>query len=57
MNKDDKNCHFGLIIIDTSTHGAKEIGCVKMGGPGFVYVYDPVLFKNKYTESGTGFVI
>jgi hypothetical protein len=29
VNKDDKN-------IDISKHGAKEIGHVKMAGPGFV---------------------
>ena len=56
MNKDDKNCHFGLKIIDISTHGTKEMGQVKMLGPGFEYdVYsmktrfchskDPVLFR------------
>ena len=31
MNKDDKNSHFVLLIIDISKHGAKE-----MAGPGFV---------------------
>ena len=31
MNKDDKNRHFVLLIIDISKHGAKE-----MAGPGFV---------------------
>ena len=36
MNKDDKNRHFVLLIIDISKHGAKEIGHVKMAGPGFV---------------------
>ena len=33
MNKDDKNCHFVLLIIDISKHGAKEMGHVKMTGP------------------------
>jgi hypothetical protein len=31
MNKDDKNRHFVLLIIDISKHGAKE-----MAGSGFV---------------------
>ena len=30
MNKDDKNRHFVLLIIDISKHGAKEMGHVKM---------------------------
>ena len=36
MNKDDKNRHIALLIIDISKHGAKEMGHVKMAGPGFV---------------------
>jgi hypothetical protein len=36
MNKDDKNRHFVFLIIDISKHGAKEMGHVKMAGPGFV---------------------
>ena len=36
MNKDDKNRHFVLLIIDISKHGAKEMGHVKMEEPGFV---------------------
>jgi hypothetical protein len=36
MNKDDKNRHFVLLIIDISKHGAKEMGHVKKAGPGFV---------------------
>jgi hypothetical protein len=36
MNKDDKNRHFVLLIIDMSKHWAKEMGHVKMAGPGFV---------------------
>jgi hypothetical protein len=36
MNKDDKNRHFVLLIIDISKHGAKEMVHVKMAGPGFV---------------------
>jgi hypothetical protein len=36
LNKDDKNRHFVLLIIDISKHGAKEMGHVKMAGPGFV---------------------
>ena len=36
MNKDDKNRHFVLLIIDMSKHRAKEMGHVKMAGPGFV---------------------
>jgi hypothetical protein len=31
-----KNRHFVLLIIDISKHGAKEMGHVKMAGPGFV---------------------
>jgi hypothetical protein len=34
--QDDKNRHFVLLIIDISKHGAKEMGNVKMAGPGFV---------------------
>jgi hypothetical protein len=29
MNKDDKNRHFVLLIIDISKHGAKEMGHVQ----------------------------
>ena len=36
INKDDKNGHFVLLIIDISKHGAKEMGHVKMAGPSFV---------------------
>ena len=36
MNKDDRNRHFVLLIIDISKHGEKEMGHVKMAGPGFV---------------------
>jgi hypothetical protein len=36
MNKDDKNRHFVLLIIDISKNGAKEMGHVKMAGPSFV---------------------
>ena len=36
MNKDDKNRHFVLLVIDISKHGAKEMGHVKMAEPGFV---------------------
>ena len=36
MNKEDKNRHFVLLIIDISKHGAKEMGHVKMAGLGFV---------------------
>jgi hypothetical protein len=36
MNKDDKNRHCVLLIINISKHGAKEMGHVKMTGPGFV---------------------
>ena len=59
MNKDDKNRHFVLLIIDISKHGAKEMGHVKMAGPGFVndvtfqryifhfkYFVDKQIFKN-----------
>jgi hypothetical protein len=35
-NKDDKNRDFVLLIIDISKHGVKEMGHVKMEGPGFV---------------------
>ena len=35
VNIDDKNRHCVLLIIDTSKHGAKEMGNVKMAGPGF----------------------
>ena len=34
--KDDKNRHFVVLIIDISKQGAKEMGHVKMAGPGFV---------------------
>ena len=33
MNKDDKNRHFVLLIIDISKHGAKEMGHIKMARP------------------------
>jgi hypothetical protein len=36
LNKDDKNRHFVLLIIDINKHGAKEMVHVKMAGPGFV---------------------
>jgi hypothetical protein len=36
MNKDDKNRHCVLLIIDIRKHGAKEMGNVKMAGPCFV---------------------
>jgi hypothetical protein len=36
VNKDDKNRHCVLLIIDISKHGATEMGNVKMAGPGFV---------------------
>ena len=36
MNKDDKNRHFVLLIIDISKHGVKKMCHVKMAGPGFV---------------------
>jgi hypothetical protein len=38
MNKDDKNRHFMLLIIDISKHGAKEMDHVKMAGPGLHFV-------------------
>ena len=53
MNKDDKNRHFVLLIIDISKHGAKEIGHIKMAGPGFVNVtarmpgFVPNFYMNK----------
>ena len=34
MNKDDKNRHFVLLIIDISKHRAKEMGHVKIRGWG-----------------------
>ena len=46
MNKDDKNRHFVLLLIDISKHGAKEMGHNKMAGPGFVKHDDPVLFQH-----------
>jgi hypothetical protein len=61
MNKDDKNRHFVLLIIDISKHGAKEIGHVKMAGPGFVNdVYSMMTrfcSKNWSEQTGTGFAI
>jgi hypothetical protein len=36
VDKDDKNRHCVLLIIDISKHGAKEMGNVKTAGPGFV---------------------
>jgi hypothetical protein len=44
MNKDDKNRHFVLLIIDISKHGAKEMGHIKMARPGFV----PKKITNKH---------
>jgi hypothetical protein len=61
MNKDDKNRHFVLLIIDINKHGAKEMGHVKMAGPGFMNdVYNMMTrFCSKifYEQTGTGFVI
>ena len=45
MNKDDKNRHFVLLIIDISKHGAKEMDHVKM-----LQHEDPVLFQKKNTN-------
>jgi hypothetical protein len=42
MNKDDKNRHFVLLIIDISKHGAKEMGHIKMARP-----------KKNYEQTGT----
>ena len=53
MNKDDKNRHFVLLIIDISKHGAKEVGHVKMAGPGFVNdvtAWWPGFVKKKITN-------
>ena len=49
MNKDDKNRHFVLLIIDISKHRAKEMGRVKMAGPGFVNDCS----KKNYQQTGT----
>ena len=49
MNKDDNNRHFVLLIIDISKHGAKEMGHVKMAGPGFIRLTEN-LSKPLYTE-------
>jgi hypothetical protein len=46
MNKDEKNRHFVLLIIDISKHWAKEMGHVKMAGPGFVNDAHYRLFLN-----------
>ena len=57
MNKDDKNRHFVLLIIDISKHGAKEMGHVKMAGLGFVNdVYSMMTrfcSKKNYEQTGT----
>ena len=57
MNKDDKNRHFVLLIIDISKHGAKEMGHVKMAGPGFVNDvtawWPGFVPKNVYEQTGT----
>ena len=50
MNKDDKNRHFVLLIIDISKHGAKEMGHVKMAGPGFVNDVTARCSKKKITN-------
>jgi hypothetical protein len=42
MNKDDKNRHFVFLIIDISKHGAKEMGNVKMAGPGLTHIVYPL---------------
>ena len=60
INKDDKNRHFVLLIIDISKHGAKQMSHVKMAGPGFVNeVYSMAWFCSKlfYEQTGTGFDI
>ena len=54
MNKDDKNRHFVLLIIDISKHGAKDMGHVKMAGPGFVNdvtAWWPGFATNKITNN------
>ena len=57
MNKDDKNRHFVLLIIDISKHGAKEMDHVKMAGPGFVNrcysMMTRFCSKKNYKQTGT----
>jgi hypothetical protein len=49
--KDDKNRHFVLLIIDISKHGAKEMGHVKMAGPGYTFrSIQCEKFKEKLSE-------
>jgi hypothetical protein len=57
MNKNDKNRHFVLLIIDISKHGAKEMCHFKMAGPGFVnnvtkiqMIIDCTKFRNSRFE-------
>ena len=56
MNKDDKIHHLVLLINDISKHGAKEMGHVKMAGPGFVNVsawWPGFVPKKYYEQTGT----
>ena len=53
MNTDDKNRHFVPPITDTSKHGAKEMGHVKMAGPGLandVTAWRPGSAPKKFTN-------
>ena len=58
MNKDDKNRHFVLLIMDLSKHGTKEMCHVKMAGPGFVNDvtawwpgFVPIFFRTNRNQS------
>jgi hypothetical protein len=55
--EDDKNRHFVLLIIDISKDGAKEMGHVKMAGPGFVKDvtawWPGFVQKKNYEKTGT----
>ena len=57
MNKDDKNRHFVLLIIDICKHGEKEMGHDKMAGPGFVNDVISMMTrfcsKKNYEQTGT----
>jgi hypothetical protein len=45
VNKDDKNRHCVLLIIDISKHGTKEMGNVKMAVPGSIAVLETKIDK------------
>jgi hypothetical protein len=55
MNKDDKNRHFVLLIIDISKHGAKEMGHVFCGTLSLIsQLIDDDIAKMFHLTAGNG---